>query len=256
MPDLDWDRYVTEYHDANPGITEDVLADARDDGGRSPYDWLVEGLPAGAATVVDVGCGSGPVAGMLPGIRVVGVDRSAGELARARADGRLRLLCRAEATALPVAGGCADAAVASMTLMILAPLEAVLAEVARVLRPGGTLVATVPVRAATPGPAGTPAFADILGALGQVGAQYPEPLVGPDLRRRFAAAGLSLDRYDSAMFARTVRGPDDAARVVRSFYAPGAGPDRLAAATEELQRRVRSAPVALTYRIRRLVAHR
>jgi SAM-dependent methyltransferase len=256
MPDLDWDRYVTEYHDANPGITEDVLGDARDGEGRSPYDWLVEGVPAGASTVVDVGCGSGPVEGLLPGVRVVGVDRSAGELARAHADDGWRLLLRAEATALPVAGGCADAVVASMTLMILAPLEAVLAEVARVLRPGGTMVATVPVRAATPGPAGTPAFADILGALGQADAHYPEPLVGPDVRRRFTAAGLTLDGHDTGLFARTVRGPEDAARVVRSFYAPGAGPDRLAAATEELQRRVRSAPVGLTYRIRRLVAHR
>ncbi len=41
----DWDRYVAEYHDARPGITEDVLADARDDRGRSPYDWLVEAVP-------------------------------------------------------------------------------------------------------------------------------------------------------------------------------------------------------------------
>jgi SAM-dependent methyltransferase len=251
----DWDRYVVGYHDANPGITQDVLADARDDEGGSPYDWLVRAVPAGASTVVDLACGSGPVAAMLPAAQVVGVDRSAGELGRARTEGGRRLV-RAEARALPLAGGWADAVVASMALMLLAPLEAVLAEVARVLRPGGTLVATVPVRAANPGPAGTPAFADILGALGQADADYPEPLVGPDVRRRFTAAGLTLDGHDTGLFARTVRGPEDAARVVRSFYAPGAGPDRLAAATEELQRRVRSAPVGLTYRIRRLVAHR
>lgn len=253
----DWDRYVVGYHDANPGITQDVLAEARDDEGGSPYDWLVRAVPASASTVVDLACGSAPVAAMLPTARVVGVDRSAGELARARIDGGgRRRLVRAEASALPLAGAWADAVVASMALMLLTPLEAVLAEVARVLRPGGTLVATVPVRAANPGPAGTPAFADILGALGQVGADYPEPLRTPGLDRRFSAAGLTLGDDETGLFSRTVRGPEDAERVVRSFYAPGAGAERVAAAVEELQRRVRSAPVELSYRVRRLVAHR
>jgi SAM-dependent methyltransferase len=232
------------------------MADSRDDEGGTPYDWLVRAVPAGASTVVDLACGSGPVAAMLPAARVVGVDRSAGELARARTEGGGGRLVRAEATALPLAGAWADAVVASMALMLLAPLEAVLAEVARVLRPGGTLVATVPVRAANPGPAGTPAFADILGALGQVGADYPEPLLGPGVAPRFAAAGLTLVDDDTGLFSRTVRGPEDAGLVVRSFYAPGAGAERVAAAVEELQRRVRSAPVELSYRIRRLVAHR
>jgi hypothetical protein len=43
---------------------------------------------------------------------------------------------------------------------------------------------------------------------------------------------------------------------VRSFYAPGAGPERVAAAIEQLQERVRAAPVEIAYRIRRLVATR
>ena len=79
-----WDGYVVEYHDANPGITQDVLADAVDGNGRSPYDWLVEAVPPGTSTVVDLACGSGPLAGMLDATRVVGVDRSAGELGLAR----------------------------------------------------------------------------------------------------------------------------------------------------------------------------
>ena len=40
-----WDDYLVEYHDANPGITEDVLTDAHDVDGRSPYEWLVEAVP-------------------------------------------------------------------------------------------------------------------------------------------------------------------------------------------------------------------
>lgn len=243
MPDPRWEGYVAEYHDANPGITEDVLADARDGAGRSPYDWLVEAVPAGASTVVDLACGSGPVARRLGGCRLVGVDRSAGEMARASG-----LRVRALATALPLAGGCSGAVVSSMALMLLSPLAAVLAEVARVLQPGGTFAATVPSRTASPG---TAVFADILRTLGQVGVRYPEPL--DDVAGRFGAAGLTLCGDDDVVFTRTVTGPDEAAQVVRSFYAPGTDSSRVAVAVKTLED---AAPVDVSYRIRRLVAVR
>jgi len=263
MPDLmpaetDWAAYVAGYHDANPGITEDVLVDARDDQGRTPYDWLVEAVPAGGSTVVDLACGSAPLSPLLAGARVVGVDQSAAELARARArtDARPGLLVRAHAGALPIAGGRAEAVVASMALMLLRPLDAALAEITRLLRPGGVFVATMPIRAASPGPAGTPAFGKILSALGQTTQRYPEPLEAATVADRFSMSGLTLGSDETQVFARAVRGPDDAERVVRSFYAPGAGPDQVAEAIADLQHRVRAAPVGITYRIRRLVARR
>jgi ubiquinone/menaquinone biosynthesis C-methylase UbiE len=237
-----WDSYLAEYHDTNPGITEDVLAGATDDAGRSPYDWLVDAVPASASTVIDLACGSGPVAGRLAEARVVGVDRSAGELGRGRG---LRL--QACATALPLAGGCADAVVSSMALMLLHPLDAVLAEVARVLAGGGTFVATLPVRSRA-----TPAFAAVLRDLGQVGVAYPEPL-NDNIVPRFVAAGLRLESDETRVFSRPVRHADDAATVVRGFYAPGAGAERVAAAVATL---TEAAPVDLGYRIRRLVARR
>lgn len=241
MPE-EWMRYVGEYHDANPGITEDVLAGARDGADRSPYDWLVDAVPGSASTVIDLACGSGPLARRLAEARVVGVDRSAGELGRARG---LRL--QACATALPVASGCADAVVSSMALMLLHPLDAVLAEVARVLTGGGTFVATLPVRSKA-----TPAFAAVLRDLGQVGVAYPEPL-DKGVALRFGAAGLQLESDETCVFTRPVRHADDAATVVRGFYAPGAGADRVAAAVATL---AEAAPVDLGYRIRRLVARR
>lgn len=242
-----WDRYLAEYHDANPGITEDVLAGARDDAGRSPYGWVAEAVPAGASLVVDLACGSGPLGRALApaGVRVVGVDRSGRELARASS-----VRVRASAFALPLDGSCAGAVVSSMALMLLHPLEAVLGEVARVLQPGGAFVATVPSRALA---AGTPAFTEILRALDQVGLPYPEPLEPDGLAERFGASGLTLVGDETAVFNRPVGGPGDAARIVRSFYAPGTDAAQLAAATARFQQ---AAPSEVAYRLRRLVACR
>lgn len=254
MPEA-WASYVGDYHDANPGITEDVLLDARDGAGRSPYDWLLEAVPAEATTVVDLACGSGPLArrlgpsgpgsGATTGVRVVGVDQSSAELARAAG-----LRVQARVPALPLAGGCAGAVVASMALMLMHPLEAALAEVTRILAPGGTFVATVPSR----GEAGSaPLFADLLRTLGQTGVSYPEPLDDGGLAERFSAAGQTLHGDETAVFVRAVPHSEDAERVVRSFYAPGAGAEQIAAAIEKLRE---AAPVDVAYRIRRLVASR
>jgi len=252
----DWAKYVAGYHDANPGITEDVLVDARDDEGRSPYDWLVEAVPSAASTVLDLACGSAPLARLLTAARVIGIDQSAGELARARAGGGRRLLVRAKAVALPIADEWADAVVVSMALMLLCPLGTVLAEIRRLLRPGGTVVATLPIRATSPGPEGTPTFGRILTALGQSANNYPERLDDATLADRFPAAGLTLAADETKLFSRTVADPADAGQIIRSFYAPGVGPDRVTAAVAQLQDEVRSAPVTITYRIRRLVARR
>lgn len=245
MPDARWASYLGEYHGANPGITESLLCDARDGAGRSPYDWLVEAVPAGASTVVDLACGSGPLARRLRDVAVIGVDQSAAELSRA---GGLRV--QARAPALPFAGACAGAVTASMALMLMHPLEAVLAEVARLLAPGGTFVATVPSRGAA---GAAPLFADLLRTLGQTAVSYPEPLDDVRLVERFSTAGLTLSGDETEAFIRPVPGPEDAERVVRSFYAPGAGPERVAAAVEKLRE---AAPVDVAYRIRRLVACR
>ncbi len=254
----EWADYVAGYHDANPGITEDVLADARDHNGRTPYDWLVEAVPAGASTVVDLACGSAPLARLLTAPRVVGIDQSAPELAlgRQRAGTGPGLLIRALASALPVADACADAVVVSMALMLLHPLDAVLAEIGRLLRPDGTVAAILPMRATSTGPDGTATFARILAALGQSTKGYPERLDDATLGDRFSARGLALATDETRLFARTVADPADAGQVIRSFYAPGVGPDRVTAAVAALQDQVRSAPVTITYRIRRLVARR
>lgn len=252
----DWDSYVLAYHDANPGITEDVLTEAVDTQGRSPYEWLVEAVPVDARTVVDLACGSGPVSRLVVATRVVGVDRSVGELAEATASVPDSLLVQARADALPLATGCADAVVVSMAMMLMCPVGPALAEAGRVLRTGGVFAATVPVRSNLRGLPPAPVFAEILTALGQGPVDYPSALDGATLAESCTLSGLTVRDDATALFTRTLEAPEEAERVVRSFYAPGAGATQVASAVEGLRCRLRVAPVRIGWRIRRVVAVR
>jgi demethylmenaquinone methyltransferase / 2-methoxy-6-polyprenyl-1,4-benzoquinol methylase len=93
------------------------------------------GLPAGAR-VLDVACGTGDLCLDLEraGHRPVGVDLSAGMLAAARTGAPL---VRGDAEALPFPRASFDALVCGFALRNFVSLDAVLAECARVLRPGG-----------------------------------------------------------------------------------------------------------------------
>ncbi|MGX7731597.1 class I SAM-dependent methyltransferase [Rhodococcus sp. 2H158] len=92
-------------------------------------------------TVVEIGCGTGRLVCHLAhrGARVLGVELSAGMLsvAAGRAPGRV---VRADAARLPVPDAVVDAAVTVATLEFT-DAAAVLAEMARITRPGGRIVA-------------------------------------------------------------------------------------------------------------------
>lgn len=101
---------------------------------------FLDPLPAGLA--LDAACGTGRMAALLAGRghRTVGVDSSPEMLARARErvpEGDFRL---GGLDALPVADGAVDVVVCSLALTHVPDLGPVMAEFARVLRPGGHLV--------------------------------------------------------------------------------------------------------------------
>jgi len=101
---------------------------------------ILDGLPAGAA--LDAACGTGRFAEYLSarGHRVVGVDSSPEMLARARErvpGGEFRL---GDLHRLPLPDTAADLVVCGLALAHVPGLEPVMAEFARVLRPGGHLV--------------------------------------------------------------------------------------------------------------------
>jgi demethylmenaquinone methyltransferase/2-methoxy-6-polyprenyl-1,4-benzoquinol methylase len=140
-------------------------------GGRRLYDWYgehasvyglvdrasrslrreaVEALdPAAGDTVLDVGCGPGSNFELLrervgPDGTVVGLDYSAEMARRARdraesAGWENVRVVQADAGRLPLAADSVDGATATLALSAMPAAEQVTAEVARVLRPGGSL---------------------------------------------------------------------------------------------------------------------
>jgi SAM-dependent methyltransferase len=95
---------------------------------------------AGAAEVLDIGCGEGQVARLATrsgARRVVGVDPTANQLDVAIKRGGGPHYARAAAGALPFASGRFDAAVACLVFEHIRDVDDALAEVGRVLAPGG-----------------------------------------------------------------------------------------------------------------------
>jgi SAM-dependent methyltransferase len=101
-------------------------------------------VPERARTMLDVGCGTGLVTERLlrPGLRVFGMDASSG-MTRLAAERLCSGLVLGDCRRLPFADGCLDAVSAVWLLHLLPDAAAVVAECARVLRPGGVFVATV-----------------------------------------------------------------------------------------------------------------
>ena len=122
---------VAEHYDATRGGPERGAQFA-----AAIHPWLRPG------TVLEVGVGTGVVASALTdlGVPVVGVDISAAMLARAY--GRIGpRVGRGDARHLPVRGASVGTVVFPISLHVVGDVPAALGEAARVLRPGGRVVA-------------------------------------------------------------------------------------------------------------------
>jgi len=112
--------------------------------------------PIGIQTVIDLGCGGGLDCRFLAerldsSARIIALDLAPEVLVRARetlagvTSTPVELLA-ADLEQLPLADGCADAVIANASLNLATDKQAAFAEIARVLRPGGRLVAADLVR--------------------------------------------------------------------------------------------------------------
>jgi ubiquinone/menaquinone biosynthesis C-methylase UbiE len=110
--------------------------------------WLVS---AAKGRVLDVGCGTGRNLPLYPsGTRVVGVDPSRDNLARARRRAPGVPLVQASAEALPFRSAAFDTAISGFVFCSVPDPLSGLAEVRRVLAPGGVLRMLEHVRSRSP----------------------------------------------------------------------------------------------------------
>jgi ubiquinone/menaquinone biosynthesis C-methylase UbiE len=111
--------------------------------------WLARGVAAGR--VLDLGCGTGrnlPLYG--PGVRAVGLDPCHETLLQARRRSPGVPLVRGRAEALPFRDGVFDTVVSGLVFCSVEDVPRGLAEVRRVLKPGGVLRMLEHVRARSP----------------------------------------------------------------------------------------------------------
>jgi len=142
-------------------VTSDPDPEPRDhDLWEAHADWWIEGFTEGAdpeyveqilplaaseltgfGDLLDLGCGDGQISRLLAadgaGGRVVGVDPTWNQVRVAHERGGGAVYARSEAAALPFAAASFDAVVACLVFEHIDDLDGAVAEVARVLRPGG-----------------------------------------------------------------------------------------------------------------------
>ena len=126
--------------ETHSGWWQDGLTDGADPEYEEQILPLAADRLAGYARVLDVGTGEGQVARLAVAggaSLVVGVDPTANQVAEAARRGGGPHYARSGADALPFASGSFDAVVACLVFEHIRDVDSAIAEVARVLQPGG-----------------------------------------------------------------------------------------------------------------------
>jgi ubiquinone/menaquinone biosynthesis C-methylase UbiE len=217
---IDWTAYLATFHTQRPGITETVLTRCRYDG-HNPYEWLLQGVST-SATVLDLACGSAPTRPRFS-TGWIGIDRSVAELTAARLHGA-RDLALADITELPCAPATFDVVVCSMALMLVTPLDKALREIARVIRPGGTLQILLPTT--RPLTWSDRARYTRLAMALRTTPQFPATPLKHQARQAFAHAGFTITGNEHRRYSYPITNAEDAYRFIDSLYLPAVSPQR------------------------------
>lgn len=251
--EIDWKSYISAFHAERPGVIEQVLSRALG-GEHSPYRWLARAVSANATTVLDLACGSGPMSRELTadGRTVIGMDTSQRELTLAQERGPGPWV-RGDALKLPFADGSVDAVTSAIGLAVVTPMSDVLAEIARVLRPGGVLAAIAPALRPL-----SPKDLRVLTRLNtrlRTKPQFPGPLELAGFTRALEPLGLKKVEDQREKYRFTVHSRTDAESLMSALYLPQTRWSRVEAAIEHLEDRVaKRGPVDVSIPMRRLVA--
>jgi SAM-dependent methyltransferase len=248
MTTADWPGYIEQFHGERAGITESILARCRADG-ATPYEWLGESVPAECATVLDVACGSGPMAPVV-GAGWLGIDRSEAELHASRRRAPEGSTCRADAAALPMRDSSADAIVCSMGLMVISSPVHALREIVRVARDRAPIAVLVPARRPLTA-RDFVRYGRLLFALRIRTFAYPSPAAAKDPVLLLHDAGLTVVSDTSRRFALDIADDAVADLLVDSLYLPGTNPARVDVA-KRLARRFTHTDLGIP--LRRIVA--
>ena len=147
------ESFLIRFHRAHPGCTSQAYAQGRIDGGGSSYDVLADCVPDDLpeeARVLDLGCGDGHLLELLVrrgwrASQLLGVDLSAEELGLARDRAALHgaRLMHGRAQELDLPDASVHAVLSHLAFMLMDQPERVLAQVTRVLAPGGVFATVV-----------------------------------------------------------------------------------------------------------------
>jgi SAM-dependent methyltransferase len=251
--EFSWKQYLADFHRERAGVTEAVLSRALS-GDHSPYRWLARAVSPDARIVLDLASGSGAVSRELAqqGRTVVGLDISEHELALAALEGPGPWV-QGDAVALPFADESVDAVTSSMGLVVATPLGNVLAEVSRVLKPGGVMAAIAPALRPL-GPRDLRVLTRISTRL-RTSPQFPAPVELAGFKKTLAAHGLRRLEDNRERYRFTVHDRADAELMLSALYLPQTRASRVEAAIELLEDRVaKYGPVDVTIPMRRVVA--
>lgn len=145
----EWEEYLAAFHRRMPGLTAQILHGLKNRQGDSSYEVLAQALDSlpQKASILDVGCGNGfayeAIHARFPDTSYTGADLAPDEIELARTVYRDANFINARAQELPFPDSRFDAVVSHLALMLMNGIEDVLAECARVLKPGGLFCAVV-----------------------------------------------------------------------------------------------------------------
>lgn len=176
---------MRRFHAVHPGITGRALARA------GSYARLAALVPP-EARVLDLACGDGVLLSQL-GPRAIGIDLSREEL------GRTSRTVQGRAQALPFADRSFDACTCHLAFMLFDGIEDVVAELSRVLRPGGVFIALLGGGPTADGDDAFHRFLTILARHAQASMRLGDPRAKSEAgwRELFAGWGpVSFERWE------------------------------------------------------------